>query len=428
MSKTIKVFKFGGGSVQDAAGVRQLKDIILKQGDAPLVVVISAFGKTTNLIEKMVAAYRSGNETELSSLFQILEENHTTIAQELLPDDERILDDVCKVLVSLKDQFCLEPSIDYDYDYDRIVSYGEIISTTLISSYLNIIGVKNKWLDARDLIRTDDSHREAHVNWKITTPIIQNSIDEYMCEDKVSLFITQGFIGATFNGDAVTLGREGSDYTAAIFGYALQASEVVIWKDVPGLFNADPKIYPDAVKLDEIPYEEAIELSYYGASIIHPKTLKPLQNKQIPLYVKPFFNPGEPGTLISSSMLTNPVSSFIFKKDQILISIFPKDFSFIAVQNLSEIFNILSQHRLKINLMQNSALSFSICVDNIKERIETAVKELKMKYKVKYNDKVELATIRHYTEDSLIPVLRNKEILVEQKNRTTIQLVLKEVR
>lgn len=425
MSREIKVFKFGGGSVQDAADVRRLEDIILKQGDTPLVVVVSAFGKTTNLIERIVAAYRNADKIEVESLFQMLENNHTAIAQELLPGNKRFLNGLCEVFTLLKTQLSYEPSVDGDYDYDRIVSYGEIISTTLISNYLIANNVPNKWLDARDLIRTDDSYREAHVNWKITTPMIKNSIDEYMCKDGVNLFITQGFIGEAFNGNTVTLGREGSDYTAAIFGYALQASEVVIWKDVPGLFNADPKIYPNAVKLDEIPYEEAIELSYYGASIIHPKTLKPLQNKQIPLSIKPFFNPEEPGTLISSSTLTNPVPSFIFKKNQILISIFPKDFSFIAVQNLSEIFNILSQHRLKINLMQNSALSFSVCVDNINERIEAVLKELKMKYKVKYNDKVELATIRHYTEDSLIPVLENKEILVEQKNRTTIQLVLK---
>ncbi|MDL2311749.1 aspartate kinase [Bacteroidales bacterium OttesenSCG-928-B11] len=421
----IKVYKFGGGSVQDATGVRQLENIITRQ-EIPVVVIISAIGKTTNLMEKIVATYQAGNSTEMEMHIQQLLQNHKAIAQDLLPGNSVITAAIDMIEMSLRAQLSQNPTDNYDYDYDRIVSHGELLSTALISTYLNLKGIENEWLDARQLIQTDDSFREAHVDWKTTTPAIRNRIDAGINERKTKFFVTQGFIGGTATGETVTLGREGSDYTAAIFGFALQATEVVIWKDVPGLFNADPKIYPDAIKLDEIPYEEAIELSYYGASIIHPKTLKPLQNKQIPLLVKPFFFPEEPGSVISSSSLINPTPSLIFKKNQILISIFPKDFSFIAVQNLSEIFNILSQYRLKINLMQNSALSFSICLDNHWDRVEPALKELKVKYKVKYNDKVELATIRHYTEDSVAKIVADKEVLVEQKNRTTIQMVLKD--
>lgn len=420
----LKVFKFGGGSVQNASGVKQLEKIILQHSNAPLVVVISAIGKTTNLMERIVTAYRNGLP-ELENLLLELYQNHHDIAKELLPGEETLPDRVSGIIDQLRRQLTLPPDEDYDYDYDRIVSFGEILSTSLISHYLNLKGLRNEWIDARQLIRTDATFREGRVDWRITTPAIKNRIDAGAPENTRKLFVTQGFIGGTVEGETVTLGREGSDYTAAIFGFALQATEVVIWKDVPGLFNADPKIYPDAVLLDEIPYEEAIELSYYGASIIHPKTLKPLQNKQIPLYVKHFFHPEKSGSLISSSTQNHAVPSFIFKKNQILISIFPKDFSFITVDNLSEIFKILSQHRLKINLMQNSALSFSICMDQVGERIEFALQELKQKYKIKYNDKVELATIRHYSDNSLDEITENKEILIEQKNRTTLQMVLK---
>ncbi|MDR2979404.1 MAG: aspartate kinase [Bacteroidales bacterium] len=423
MLNDTKIFKFGGGSVQNASGVRQLENIIRQHGDTPLVVIISAIGKTTNLLESIISVYRKNDAAELDTLLVRLQHNHYDIAQELLPNNPVLQKTLSDIFSQLDRQLTISSSNDYDYDYDRIVSFGELLSTTLISAYLNLNNLANEWLDARMLIRTDNSFREAHVDWKTTTPTIKNRIDSVVQEKNTKLFITQGFIGGTSDGQTATLGREGSDYTAAVFGFALQASEVVIWKDVPGLFNADPKIFPEAVKLEEIPYEEAIELSYYGASIIHPKTLKPLQNKQIPLYVKPFFNPEEAGSLISSSTLKNSVPSFIFKKNQILISIFPKDFSFIAVQNLSEIFHILSKHRLKINLMQNSALSFSICVDNVGERVDAALRELKQKYKIKYNDNVELATIRHYTEELLVGITQGKEVLIEQKNRTTVQVI-----
>lgn len=423
----MKVFKFGGGSVKDAANVRQLENILSQYSEDQLIVVISAIGKTTNHLENLLNDHH-GNKEKSDILWQELWDNHYHIANELTDNPEKIMDDLRPLFENLRNQLNFGLSDNYDFDYDQVVSFGELFSTTLISSYLRQRNIKNYLEDARTLIKTDDSFREGKVDWKITTPLIRNRIAELFSQGNGNIVITQGFIGGTLSDETTTLGREGSDYSAAIFAYSVNAEEIIIWKDVPGFFNADPKIFPGAVKLDRISYEEAIELAYYGANIIHPKTLKPLQNKQIPLYVKSFFNPDEAGTVISSTGPDIPVDSYIFKKNQILISIFPKDFSFIAVNNLSEIFSLLSIHKININLMQNSALSFSICVDYHSRKIQKVIEELKMNYIVKYNDKVELATIRHYSDESLNSILAGKTVLIEQKNRTTIQLVLKNKR
>ena len=419
----MEVFKFGGGSVRDAEGVKQLVHILSLYPDTQKVVVVSAIGKTTNLLETILDAFIKEDEAEKQRLFTQLKENHYYIAHALLPQNPKLLAGIDILLNSLHTLLLEKPSTDYDYEYDRIVSFGELLSTTLISAYLTEKGVANQWLDARQVIHTDNTHREGKVDWTTSTSAIQAKVKEALSIGN-DIVITQGFIGGTATQQTTTLGREGSDYSAAIFAYALDVKNVTIWKDVPGFFTADPRIFPDAVKLDRIPYEEAIELSYYGASIIHPKTLKPLQNKNIPLHVKSFFTPELSGTTISAEGEEELTPCYIFKKNQILISIFPKDFSFIAVDSLSEIFHILSTHRIKINLMQNSALSFSICVDNIPLRVEKVLQELGEKYKVKYNDKVELGTIRHYSDDSIRLATQGKTALVEQKNRTTIQLVL----
>ena len=420
----MKVFKFGGASVKDAAGVRNLQNILTLYPDENIVVVVSAIGKTTNLLEKILDAYYDRPD-QMSELVNTLKENHYQIAKELTDQTDRIIIKLSTVFEQLENTLSQEHSENYDFDYDQIVSQGEILSTKLVSTYLNIIGIKNQWLDARQLIRTDNTYREGKVDWDTSVALIQQKTSEIFSKNKDKIIITQGFIGGTAERLTTTLGREGSDYSAAILAFALDAESVVIWKDVPGLLNADPKIFPDAVKLDQIPYEEAIELAYYGATIIHPKTLKPLQNKQIPLYVKPFFNPLEDGSIIDAVELKNPIPSYIFKNNQILITIFPKDFSFISVENLSEIFSILSKNRIKINLMQNSALSFSICMDNKPHQVEHIIHQLSENYKVKYNDTVQLITIRHYSDESLNKVLKDRTILVEQKNRTTIQLIIK---
>ena len=417
----MKVFKFGGASVKDAAGVKNLQHILGLYTGEQLVVVISAIGKTTNHMEKLLDAYLADSET-VWTLFDELKQKHYTIAQELTADAKVITDKLDEQLNALANILSTRHSDQYDYEYDRIVCYGELLSTTLISTYLNMVGKKNQWIDARTIIRTDSTYREAKVDWDASEGSIQVAIARCMMNNPIA--ITQGFIGGNLLNLSTTLGREGSDYSAAIIAYSLNAESVTIWKDVPGLLNADPKYYADAVKLDHIPYDEAIELSYYGASIIHPKTLKPLQNKAIPLYVKSFCDPEAEGSLISDRAPGKLTPSYIFKRNQILISIFPKDFAFIDTDNLCEIFGILSSNRLKINLMQNSALSFSICIDN-QPRVSKAIDLLSQKFRIKYNEKVELITIRHYTNKLADKVVHGREIYVEQRNRTTLQLIVK---
>ncbi|MBO4654818.1 MAG: aspartate kinase [Bacteroidales bacterium] len=420
----MKVYKFGGASVKNADGVRNLEKIVKNHSSqGELVVVISAIGKTTNLLEQVLDAYYY-HPSELSALTATLRENHYTIARELgLGNNELVMSRLDKIFRELDEVLARPHSGNFDYDYDHLVSFGEILSTTLISNYLNCQGVDNEWVDARLLIRTDHNYREGKVDWEESARLIQEKVGGLFREKKTKIVVTQGFIGGTEEMLPTTLGREGSDYSAAIFAYVLNAESVTIWKDVPGLLNADPKFFPEAVKLDRISYEEAIELAYYGASVIHPKTLKPLQNKQIPLYVKPFLHPEESGSRIDAGKMTTRIPCYIFKTNQVLISIFPKDFSFIAVENLDEIFSIISKNKIKINLMQNSALSFSICCDNKVHKIEKLIGELSVKYKVKYNLDIELMTIRHYTDEIVEQMVKGKEVLVEQRSRATVQLV-----
>lgn len=419
----MKVFKFGGASVKDAPAIENLMSILRLYPDEEIVVVISAMGKTTNFMEKVLAAYHQ-DPSQVPSLLDELQQMHEQVAIQLVPDPGSILDKLRNLFSQLRARLTEEPSSNYDFDYDQIVSFGELLSTTLISCYLNLAGIPNTWLDARRLIRTDATYREGKLDWETSTKQIKKKIADTMKKQAGSVIVTQGFIAGTAEHLTTTLGREGSDYSAAIIAYALDAESVTIWKDVPGLLNADPKRFPDAVKLDKIPYEEAVELSYYGASIIHPKTLKPLQNKQIPLYVKSFFKPTESGSVITNCPLSTDVPSYIVKDHQTLLTIFPRDFSFIAVDNLSEIFAILSQNRIRINLMQNSALSFSVCTDAEPARLTNCIDALRNKYKVKYNEDVQLITIRHYTEGAVDKVIQGKNVLVRQMSRATIQVVV----
>ncbi len=420
----MKVYKFGGASVKNADGVRNLEKILRNHTSGEqLVVVISAIGKTTNLLEQVLDAFYY-EKSQLPDLTARLRENHYTIVRELnLEDNSPLMDKLNGIFEELDELLAGPHSGNFDYDYDRVVSFGEILSTTLISTYLNLVGVHNEWADARLLIRTDHNYREGKVDWEESARLIQGKVGKILSDGTANIVISQGFIGGTEEMLPTTLGREGSDYSAAIFAYVLGAESVTIWKDVPGLLNADPKFFPDAVKLEQISYEEAIELAYYGASVIHPKTLKPLQNKQIPLYVKPFMHPEESGSRIDAGKMKHHIPCYIFKTNQVLISIYPKDFSFIAVENLDEIFAIISKNKIKINLMQNSALSFSICCDNKVHKIEKLIKDLSVKYKVKYNLNIELITIRHYTEDIVSKIITGKEVLVEQRSRATVQMV-----
>ncbi len=417
----VKVFKFGGASVKDAPAIENLCSILRRYPNEPLVVVISAMGKTTNFLERVLTAYYE-TPLEVPALVEELRRQHESVLRQLLPDPANVLASLEDLFQQLRVRLSVSPSQNYDYDYDQIVSFGELLSTTLISGYLNQMGVANLWLDARRLMRTDATFREGRIDWEVTSQ--QVSVAMMPTLQKGGVVLTQGFVGGTAENLATTLGREGSDYSAAIIAHVLDAESVTIWKDVPGLLNADPKRFSDAVKLDRIPYEEALELTFYGASIIHPKTLKPLQNKHIPLYVKSFFHPEKEGSVITNCRLSTDVPSYIVKDNQVLLTLFPKDFSFMGVENLSNIFALLAHYRVKINMMQNSALSFSICTDNVGNRLKKCIAELRKSYKVKYNDPVQLITIRHHTPEAVGKAVGGKKVLMRQTSRATMQFVV----
>jgi len=370
-------------------------------------------------LEKVLDSWYYAPES-LQSNFEIVKNFHLDIARQLENKPEEITAVLLPILDRLFEIVSGENSNYYDKDYDDIVSFGEYLSTKLISTYLNLNGYGNEFSCAIHLVKTDDSFREGKVNWEET----EKAISCFVAEHPNKTIITQGFIGGTMNGEVTTLGREGSDFSAAIFAYCLNAQEVTIWKDVPGLLNADPKFYPNAVKLDKISYQEAIELAYYGATIIHPKTIKPLQNKHIPLFVKSFLAPYDEGSIIADVEPLEKTPSYIFKTEQILLSIFPKDFSFIAADNLTKIFSFISKNKLKINLMQNSAVSFTICMDNKPNRFANLLKDLQEEFLVKYNTNKKLITIRHYTQEAIEQVIGNQAVILEQRSRSTVQVVL----
>ena len=423
----MRIFKFGGASVKDAAAVENVKDILSLYPKDNLVIVVSAMGKTTNAMEQITdALYHKDFET-FRNLVLERKAFHFSILEDLFKEKNHpVFNEVLAIFNDLGNRVNIPISENYDFEYGQIVSLGEVVSTKIIEAYLSLNSNETVWLDARKVIRTNNKYREGEVDWSKTQGLLQERIDAHA--DK-RVFVTQGFLGHTSEGFTTTLGREGSDYTAGIFAYCLNATDVTIWKDVPGMLNADPKWFDNTVKLDTISFKEAIELSYYGASVIHPKTIKPLQNKSIPLYVKSFLNPTAEGTAIQSSTVNdNLVPSFIFKMDQILLSITPKDFSFIVEENMSDIFKTLAQANAKINIMQNSALSFSVCLDKSKVDLERLTASLSTDFNVKYNDGLELVTIRHYDQATIDRVTEGKEVLMEQKTRQTARLVLKNIR
>ncbi|MBR6048703.1 MAG: aspartate kinase [Bacteroidales bacterium] len=421
----MKVFKFGGASVNSADAVRNMAQIVqshLEPGK-PLVVVVSAMGKTTNLLEKLVP----GVTDDTHELRRQLEEYHLKIYKDLIPCVDGADNAVQGLLRKLDDVLAsLQPEADqYNYNYDQVVSFGELISTTIIAEYLNSHGISTQWLDARQLVITDNHYREGHVDWTKTQAACQRLVADEEAPSRHQVIITQGFIGGTPDSHTTTLGREGSDYSAAILAYCLGAESVTIWKDVPGFLNADPKFFHDTVKIGQIPYNEAIELAYYGASVIHPKTVKPIQNKGIPLYIRSFISPEVEGSVVGNYHTISPETPlYIFKNNQILLSILPRDYSFIAEDNLQVIFGILSKIGIRVNLMQNSALSFSICIDNNPQLVAPLIEELKSMFRVRYNDNLQLITIRYYTQEVIDRIVANRPILLEQRSRTTEQLIV----
>ncbi|MBR4646087.1 MAG: aspartate kinase [Bacteroidales bacterium] len=425
----MKVFKFGGASVKDAPAIENLKNILQRYENEQLVVVISAMGKTTNFLEKLLDAYYHAQEN-VPVLLAELRTNHETVAAQLMGTENPFQPQSERLFTLLNEQLQRPTSDNFDYDYDRVVSFGELLSTTLISTYLNTQGVETQWLDARQLIRTDNTYREGHVDWTVTQKLAGNTIKPYFQNRAHGIVLTQGFIAGTAENQTTTLGREGSDYSAAILAHTLDADSVTVWKDVPGILNADPKRFPNAVKIDTLTYHETVELAYYGASVIHPKTLRPLHNKQIPLFVKSFFHPENEGSKITQQADTVEIPSYIVKDNQLLLSVSPRDFSIIGVENLSKILDVLSEYRVKINLIQNSALTFSVCTDNVPLRLQPCIEALGKEFVVKFNEDIRLVTIRHYDSESEKEILKmfdKEEVIIRQNNRHTIQLVLKQI-
>ncbi|MBI5542059.1 MAG: aspartate kinase [Bacteroidia bacterium] len=423
----MKVFKFGGASVKDASGVKNIAKILFKYSDSKIVVVISAMGKTTNALEKVLNDYFNKNKNILDSLNSI-KDYHINIIDNLFETDLKettkkdILEIFNKITNYLRINF--EPE-NYDYEYDKLISWGEVISTKIIHSYLLEQKINSKWVDARELIKTNNNYRNAAINWETTCNNCKQQIVESF--KNYDIIITQGFIGSDNQNNVTTLGREGSDFTAGIIAHAIEANDVTIWKDVPGLLNADPKWFDDTVKLNNISYHEAIELAYYGATVIHPKTIQPIKNKNIPLYVKSFLNPEEDGSVINNnSSQDSKIPSFIFRVNQILLSISSKDYTFIVEENLSAIFGLFASHKVSINLMENSSISFSVVVDYDERKIKPLIKELQKDYKVLYNTNVELATIRNYDQKTIERVTSNKKIFISQQSRKTVRFVMKD--
>ena len=417
----MKIFKFGGASVKDAAGVKNVYEVLQKVGYEDVLLVVSAMGKTTNALEIVIKNYFEKSPA-LQSSVQEVKKYHNLIVMELFEEENNPVFGAVNSLFADLDFFLSQnKSPNYNFVYDQIVSYGELISTTIISHYMNYMDIKTKWLDVRELIKTDNNYRDASVDWELTQKNISKNVA------KKILNITQGFLGSDENNFTTTLGREGSDYTAAIFAYCLNAKSVTIWKDVPGVMNADPRYFENATLLNQISYREAIELAFYGATVIHPKTLQPLQRKEIPLFVKSFLNPELPGTSVSKGADLEPhLPCFIVKKNQLLISLSSIDFSFIMEENISEIFALLHQYKMKVDLIQNSAISFSVCVDDKFGNFNTLKTLLSKKFSVAYNENVSLYTIRHFDEQSAKMVETDKIVLLKQISRETMQIVTKE--
>ena len=423
----MKVFKFGGASVKDSSAVKNVAQILSLFEKQKLIVVVSAMGKTTNKLEEVVEALKNNDKKSFVHLINDLKEFHYTILGELFPEKHfTIYNTIDSTVEKLEQKFESGFSDNYSFEYDQIVSLGEFLSSQILSAFLFENGFTVKWIDARKIIRTDNNYQEGNVDWKKTEELVQTKVlGEFETNDIV---LTQGFIGHTPEGFTTTLGREGSDYTAGILAYCSNAESVTIWKDVPGMLNADPKYFDETIKLDEISFKEAIELSYYGATVIHPKTIKPLQNKEIPLYVKSFIHPEKEGTIIQSSTKKDHlIPSYIFKVNQILISLTPRDFSFIVEENLSEIFRLLALVNAKINIMQNSAVSFHFLLDEKKTNIDELLKLFGEKYLLKYNQGLELVTIRHYNQETIDKVIYEKEIMLQQKTRQTARIIMKDL-
>jgi aspartate kinase len=413
----MKVFKFGGASVNTVDRIKNVKDILSLYANEKLVVIISAMGKTTNALEKVAEAFYAGNKDEALQLFGVIKNQHLTKAKYLLVTQynvcyEQLNNFFTEVEWLLHDK----PVREYDYYYDQVVCVGELLSTCIVSYYLNEAGIANKWMDVRDIIRTDDNFRDANVDWNYTAKKVEEL-------STVNIVLTQGFIGSTDENESTTLGREGSDYTAAVFANLLNAESQTIWKDVEGVMNADPKEFPDAQLMPELSFDEVIEMAYYGAQVIHPKTIKPLQNKGIPLHVKCFLDATLPGTIISKKSVKQLPPVVIIKQKQALIHLHSQDFSFVGEKPMSELYKMLGELNIKPNLIQTGAVSLQLCLDDRTEKIEQLAAAASTIFDVQVERDLSLLTIRHYNNDLLLSMTNDKQIILKQQTPETVQVL-----
>ncbi|HMT54691.1 MAG TPA: aspartate kinase [Saprospiraceae bacterium] len=418
----LKVFKFGGASVRDAEGFKNVGQIMSTFKQGKIVLVVSAMGKTTNALEAVVKSYYA-QDGRAYSLLDDVKQAHIALITDLFADGQAVIDDINDVFVEI--EWILEevPHEDFDYTYDQIVSMGELLSSKILGHYLTTLKLQSQWLDVRDVIATDNTFRDARIIWDSTQKNAISKINPLL--ENHQIIVTQGFIGSTSENFTTTLGREGSDYTAAILSYCLDAESMHIWKDVPGVLTGDPRIFEEVIMMPRLSYKEAIEMTYYGAKVIHPKTIKPIQNKQIPLYVRPFLDPSSEGTIISDEKELSYPPVVVIEMDQTLLHISTNDFSFVAEHHLSMIFSLLAKYRLKVNMMRNTAISFTVCVNNIPDRIKKFESELGAEFKMITDNDLELITIRHYNEDILKDMKKNKLILFEERLSDTVQMVVR---
>jgi len=423
----MKVFKFGGASVNSIERIQNLPNILSLYSQDKLMIIISAMGKTTNALEKVVETFYAGNKEEALLLFDAIKQQHLTTAKYLLVTQfnaclAKLSDFFTEVEWLLHDN----PVREYDYYYDQVVCVGELLSTVIVSYYLNEVGLHNNWVDVRDILRTDDNFRDAAIDWEYSTAKVNSFFEDWLTDtgnDRPLIYITQGFIGSTDENESTTLGREGSDYTAAIFANLLNAENQTIWKDVEGVMSADPKQFPDARFIEQLSFEEVIEMAYYGAQVIHPKTIKPLQNKGIPLHVKCFLDASLPGTIISSKRVKDLPPIVIVKQNQTLIHLRTQDFSFVGEQPMSDLYELFGQVKVKPNLIQTGAISVQLCFDNREEKISQLATEAGTTFDIQVEKGLSLLTIRHYTKALIEKMTEGKNIVLTQQTKETIQVV-----
>ncbi|RBL91569.1 aspartate kinase [Chitinophaga flava] len=421
----MKVFKFGGASLESVERIKQVAQIVQSFPDDKLLIVISAMGKTTNELEKVAQNFYMRKREISAQLLYNVEQHHIQVAEALLGTRQHpLFQQLQQFFTEAEWTLGEKPVRSYDYYYDQLVGMGELLSTAIVSAFFNTVGLHNTWLDVRDIFRTDDNFRDANIDWAYTQKQVTDKVAPLFNE--TSIVIAQGFIGSTDQNESVTLGREGSDYSAAVFANMLDAESQTIWKDVEGLKNADPKLFPNTINIPEISYGEVIEMAYYGAQVIHPKTIKPLQNKQIPLLVKCFFDKNLPGTIIKEQADTRQLPPIIvLKRNQVLLTITSKDYAFITEDKISDIYETFHRLKVKINLMQNGAISFSCCIDHNPEKIELLIKALHSGFKIAYNEGLELLTVRYYQDGLLEELSNHHTVLLEQRSRVTVQRLLK---